>query len=73
MRKYGTAEHVEKVGGKAVISESKLQADDLAKVLKKAEVEKTAEVSLDAKKKRKTKPTAVVTDEDYRVEDEADS
>ena len=71
MRKYGTAEYVEEVGDKAVISKRKLQADDLAKVLKKAEVEKTAEVSVGKGRKKDT--TAVVTNKDYRVEDEAGS
>lgn len=65
MRKYGTAEHVEKVGSKAVISDKKLRARDLEKVL--GQPEKTAENSSPDKKPRKIK--AIVTDADYRQED----
>jgi len=73
VNKYGTAEHVEKVGGKAVISDRKLQARDLAKVLKKAEVEKTAEVVTVGRKRKGRKARAVVADADYRQEDEDNS
>lgn len=64
MRKYGTAEHVEKVGSKAVISEKKLPANELERVLTQ---EKIAEPASTDKKPRKSK--VVVTDSDYRQED----
>jgi len=54
MNKYGSAEHVVKRDGKAVISEKELPKDEL---------EKAASGLL---KKRKI----VVTDEDYRSEDD---
>jgi hypothetical protein len=72
MNKYGTAEHVEKVGDKAVISKRKLQQRDLEKILKRPEKEKKAEPSSGNKrrgKKLKRNEDVVVTDADYRQED----
>lgn len=70
MNKYGTAEHVEKVGNKAVISKKKLPPKDLEKVLKQAKIQKIAEVTA-TKEGRRKQTKAVVTDADYRREDEA--
>lgn len=55
VNKYGTAEHVEKKDGKAIISDRKLSGRELEKLAA-------------GKKPRKV----VVTEENYRVDDETD-